>query len=668
MSRSAIRAPQGVETRANGNHRLWAFYPLLAALLLTLAGGFAWQQLLRADLHGARERAQGQRRVLVPGPRGRILDRAGRVLAGNRPRFAVTLALDTLGPEFRAEFAAVKKNYHTPRESPPPTSAQLEQIARTAVVRRYLDQLETILGRATEFDAAGLQRHFSQQLLLPYLLMEDLTPAEYARLVEQLPANSPLQVFSAGVRDYPYGRLAAHALGSVGTDDSEADDDLPGDDLTTYRLRGTKGRDGLEKFFDDRLQGEAGFSIFRVSPAGYRLNPPLESRPPARGGDLMTSLDADLQLAAETALRINPDLAGAAVTLDVRTGEVLVLASEPGYDLRDFSPRLSNATRDDIEARKAWANRAISASGTYSPGSTFKLLTAIAALRHGALDPDEPLGDPCDGSVLIGGKLFKCYNGKGHHGAVHLDEAIAKSCDVYFYQAGVKTTADNIAAEARRFHLDRPAGIELPGETHRMLIPDPAWKKRTQHEDWFQGDTANMAIGQGYVLETPLNMACFIASLARDEVWTQPTLLHRADAPAQHTERTGLTPAQRDALLAGMVGCTTVGTAAGTLNNPSLTNYIPGLSIAGKTGTAQIPGNKNAAWFVCFAPAENPQIAIAVMIEGDTAGEEVGGGRYAAPVAQAILKEWVKNQPKLNTPAPVSPSTLSLPALPSLTR
>jgi penicillin-binding protein 2 len=660
MSRASARPPPGAETREREHHRLWVFYPLLAALLLTLAGGLAWQQLLRADLHSGRERAQGQRRVLVPGPRGRILDREGRVLAGNRPRFAVTLALDALGSEFRTEFAAVRKNYRAPRESPPPNSAQLEQIARTAVVRRYLDRLEAVLGRRADFSAERLQRHFSQQLLLPYLLMEDLTPAEYARLVEQLPADSPLQVFSAGVRDYPYGPLAAHVLGYVGDTDTAPADELPGDDLTTFRLRSSVGRAGLENFFDEQLQGETGFSIFRVTPAGYRLNPPLERRPPARGGDLVTSLDAVLQAAAETPLNeyARQGLAGAAVALDVRTGEVLVLASAPGYNLSDFSPRASQATIDDLNARKAWENRAI--RGAYPPGSTFKLLTTIAALRHGALEPDAPLGEPCEGSVMIGGKSFKCYNGKGHHGAVHLAEAIAKSCDVFFYQVGTKTGVDNLAAEARRFHLDRPAGIEL-NETRQMLIPDRAWKKRTQLEDWFPGDTANMAIGQGYVLETPLIMACFAASLARDEVWTQPTLVHRPNAPAQRHERTGLTPAQRAALLAGMEGCTTDGTASGILSNPALANYIPGLRIAGKTGTAQIPGNKNAAWFICFAPLENPQIAIAVMLEGDTAGEEVGGGRYAAPVAQAILKAWAKTQPAAAEPA--APAASGLPAL-----
>ncbi|NBQ58871.1 MAG: peptidoglycan glycosyltransferase, partial [Opitutaceae bacterium] len=199
--------------------------------------------------------------------------------------------------------------------------------------------------------------------------------------------------------------------------------------------------------------------------------------------------------------------------------------------------------------------------------------------------------------------------------------------------------------------LDQRSGIELPNETGRMVIPDPAYKEKVIGEKWFPGDTANMSIGQGYVLVTPLEMACFAASVARNEVFTQPTLLHNPDAPVQHTESIGLSPTQRAALIEGMVGTTTYGTAS-TLNLDLF--KIPGVRIAGKTGTAQKKvtkdgktGNINFAWFICFAPADNPEIAMAVMIEGETLGENFGGGRYAAPVAGSVLKKYFekKNRP-----------------------
>jgi penicillin-binding protein 2 len=319
------------------------------------------------------------------------------------------------------------------------------------------------------------------------------------------------------------------------------------------------------------------------------------------------------------------------------------MASKPDYDLTRFTPRPNHDTIADIEARQAWANRPISSA--YPPGSTFKILTAIAALRSGAVNPDEPIVD-CEGTLRKFNRSFVCYNGKGHHGEVLLSEAIASSCDIFFYEAGWRATPEILAAEARRFHLDQRTGIELPHETGRMLIPDAAYKDRVKGEKWFPGDTANMAIGQGDVLVTPLEMACFTASVARGEVFTRPTLLHRPDAPLQHTEAIGLTATQRAALLAGMEGCVTHGTAAQVLALPDY--RIPGLRIAGKTGTAQVPGKKNVAWFICFAPADQPRIAVAVAIEGDTPNEEYTGGRYAAPIASTILQKYFY---KLDHPA-----------------
>ena len=250
--------------------------------------------------------------------------------------------------------------------------------------------------------------------------------------------------------------------------------------------------------------------------------------------------------------------------------------------------------------------------------------------------------------MRVSNKTFYCDNGEAHHGKIKLAEAIAQSCDICFYTAGLLITPEVIADQARRFHLDRRTGIELPGETNGMTIPDPAWKERTQKERWFPGDTANMSIGQGFVLVSPLEMACFAASLARDELTTKPTLLHDPQHPVQHTEPTGLTPTQRATILEGMEGCTTYGTAY-VLNKPAF--KIPGVRLAGKSGTAQKlvkingkEGNINCAWFICFAPLENPEIAVAVMIEGEKVGETTAGGLYSAPVADKILQAYFEEE------------------------
>lgn len=627
-----------VESHKGYDPRVILFYFVIALLLLTLAGGIAYQQLFRTDEHHERERMQSQRRILVPGPRGNIYDRDGRLIVGNRPRFSVVLYLDELRREFRREYIRIRKNYRESDDKDLPSSSQLEQIARATVVQRYLDQVNAIIGRNEKVDGRDLTRHFVRELLLPYTLLDDLEPKEYARLLESLPVSSPLQVYTSSTRYYPYGPAAAHTLGYVGINPDIEAEDFPGEDLRTFKLKGSIGRDGLEKTYDDRLQGEAGGTIFRVDPAGYRINPPLDKKSPVQGENIITSLDMDLQQAAEAKLR-EFDTPGAAVAMDVNTGEVLVLASVPDYDLSIFSPRLSHADSQDIEKRQAWANRAISSA--YPPGSTFKILTSIAAMRLGNIAPDESIIN-CAGSFVRGGRRYVCYNGRGHHGDVLLPDAISHSCDIYFYEAGWRTTAEQVAAEARRFHMGRRTGIDLPNETGRMVIPDNAWKVENIGQKWFPGDTANMAIGQGYVLVTPLEMACFAASVARNEVWTQPTLLHQPNTPKQRHESIGLTAEQRAALLEGMIGCTTTGTAKVLTNLPAL--RVPGVTIAGKTGTAQIPGNKNAAWFICFAPAEKPEIAIAVVIEGDTAGEEFGGGLYAAPVASRIMQEYFRKK------------------------
>ena len=627
----AARPGHLVEAHSTFQPRIFFFYFVLSAMLLVLAADLAYQQLFRTDAYKEVERMQNERRILLPGPRGEIVDREGRALVLNRPRWAVMLYLGELRQEFLRERIQIRKNYREAGDKDMPTRTQMERIARATVVQRYLDQVNAALGSKVRVDGAHLQLGFQQERLLPYTLVDDLSPEECARLTERLPVRSPLKVYASSTRYYPYDSAAAHTLGYVSINPDIDAQDFPGEDLHTFRMKGSIGRDGLEKQFDAQLQGKAGGAIFRVDPDGYSIDKPIDRLAPVEGGKVVTSLDLDLQLAAEEALG---DQTGAVVTLDVNTGEVLVLASKPDYNLNDFTPRLNQATVDDIETRKAWVNLAV--NGFYPPGSTFKILTTIAALRSGAITPDRVIVD-CEGTTRIGNRTFFCNNGNGQHGEVLLAEAIAQSCDIYFYAAGALTTPQVLAAEARRFHLDRRTGIELPGEAGRMLIPDPAWKQRERGVNWYPGDTANMAIGQGDVLVSPLQMACFVASVARGEVFTQPTLLHHDHAAPQKTEPIGLTLEQRTALLDGMEGSTTRGSAK-VLSLPEL--KIPGLRIAGKTGTAQVPGRKNVAWFICFAPIEQPEIAIAVAVEGDIPGENFGGGRYAAPIANSVLKKW----------------------------
>lgn len=628
---------QLIETHRARNPRLFLFHGLFAAALALLIGGVAYRQIFTTLRYSERERQQNLRRVIVPGPRGNIYDRDGKVLVGNRLRFSVVLNLADLRREFRAEYQVVKANYSKLDAAERPDTEQMARIARASVAQRYLDQINFILNRRESVRSADLKRHIDRTLLLPFVLLDDLSPEEYARLIERLPVNSPLQVYTSSTRDYPYGSAAAHVLGYSGVNTDPEAEDFPGEGLTTFKMKGSTGRSGLEKIFDAQLQGESGGTIYLVDPAGYKVpGRPVEQRLPVQGKNLVTSLDIELQLAAEEAMK---ERIGAVAALDVRTGEVLVLISKPDYDLNAFVPRLSHEAAKAISESGGWFNRAI--QGAYPPGSTFKIITAIAGLRSGAIQLGESKS-LCPGYYMVGNRRFPCWNHSGH-GERDITGAIKDSCNVFFYKYGLETGPELIAAEAKRFGYNHPTGIELPAEYTNSRVADPAWKLAHMKERWFPGDTANIAIGQGDTLITPLQAACFVASLARGETGTKPTLLHDPNRRAQHSAPIGLAPEQYRAVIEGMNLSYRLGT--GRLAR------VNGLDGAAKTGTAQKPPIE-IAWTIAFAPLVDPQIAIAVVLEG---AEDVsfGGGANAAPVAQAILAAWKEKrerppQPEVN--------------------
>lgn len=608
--------------------RLLLFYGLVALMLAVLTGGLAYRQLFRSSVYSERERLQNQRRIIAPGPRGNILDREGRVLVGNRPRFSVVLNLAELRGEFRTEYRQLANRYRDLARSARPSSAQLERTARAAVAQRYLDQVNAILGRQDRIAEADIHRHFNQTLLLPFVLLDNLAPEEYARLIERLPVVSPLQVYASSSRYYPYENAAAHVLGYVGTDNAPALEDAPGEDLMTFTMRGgTIGREGLELKFDGQLQGQAGYAIYRVDPAGYKVGRPIEKKLPVQGQDIHTSIDIDLQLAAEKAMAGH---VGAAVALDIKTGEVLLMASKPDFDPLTRKPIL--APDQDLEKSGVWMNRAT--QGRYPPGSTFKIITAIAGLRAGAIDPHET-HLTCPGYYMVGARSFPCHNHSGH-GDVDLRKAIAQSCNVFFYKIGLEIGPDLVATEAERFGFGEPTGIELPAEAAAgfgpFVVARPKWKQDNIKERWYPGDTANTAIGQGFTLVSPLQAACMVASFARGETRTRPTLLHDVNHQPQHTTPLNMLADDYETLRMGMAEGYAFGT--GKLAR------VEGLTAGTKSGTAQTMNNrKELAWIVAFAPFENPEIAVAVMLEGEV-GVRFGGGMYAGPVTKAILEAW----------------------------
>lgn len=639
-----------VDVHRGENPRVLLFFWIAMGMSLVLLAGLAWRQLLASRKYEEIEKRQTERRIITPGPRGDIYDRKGNLLVGNRAHYSAVVYLDDLRPEFRqayarmirAERARLREEYAaTPEgqrgDKPPlPDYNRLQWTARSSVIQHYMDEINRITGREDRLVLAKVVRHFNEQLLLPLPLVEDLKPDQYARLVEQVPVDSPIKILTGTARYYPFGQAAAHTLGYVQSIDPDVED-FPNDGIKTFTYKKKMGKTGLERSFDELLSGKAGMEMWRVDPLGFQ-DTLLELVAPLKGEDLITSLDMDLQLAAETALG---ERKGAAVAIDVKTGEVLTLASHPSFDLNELSPFIPQATFDAISEDGAWLNRATQLS--YPPGSTFKLLTTIAGMRAGLIGPDTE--HECQGVYRVGNRLFRCHARNGH-GIVDPAAAIEGSCNVFYYAEGLRMGIEILSAEAIRFGLDEPTGIELPYETPRLVVPSKEWKRETIGAGWVPGDTANTAIGQGFLLVTPLQMATFMASLARGETRTQPTLLALSPEQAKSVrhggEPIGLSSRDWALLWEGMqrvIGPDGTGRLV----------RIEGLRIAGKTGTADFRAHGqevNLAWFIGCAPVENPQIAVAVMVEGASAADSFHGGSTAGPVAKDIFLEFIEQYPE----------------------
>lgn len=637
--RRTAENPRAVDRIAHyyrlSDRRILFFQCVALTLFVILAVGLGVRQLILQGEYREREERQNLRRIVQPAPRGQIVDRNGEILVGNRPRFSAVVYLRELRREFSAEYSSrlnALREAHRAQHPDEPFRFDWEALqweSRQAVLQRYLDEINHLLEREDTLSVRDIQRHFWHRLLMPFPLITDLSHREYARLIEQLPLHSPIEIYTDTARHYPYGQAAAHVLGYVVSNPDIPETTLPGETLRTFSYRNEIGRTGLERAFEDTLQGRSGGEIWIVDRFQYQFES-VHEQDAVQGDDLQTSLDIHVQLAAEKALE---NKTGAVVAIDVRSGEILALASSPSYDLNDLSPHIPQSVFDDINERGAWLNRAT--QGLYPPGSTFKLITAIAALRAGVVSPDQELF--CGSHFRVGNRLFPEHSGT-QFGYIDLPTAIERSSNVYMYQVGLETGIDRISEEARRFGLDQPSGVEIPFETSRMVIPDREWSQQARGFGWRPGDTANVSIGQGDLLLTPLQMAAFTASLARGETRTDVTILKRPDnQPIDHGgEKISLPQEYLDAIIDGMARATG---PRGTARLAAPTD-IP---TAGKTGTAQVSvrGERmTLAWLIAFAPVEAPEIAICVMIEGTDARDNFAGGRTAAPIARQVLEAY----------------------------
>jgi len=593
------------------NPRLRILGVIIAGGLLLLLLALFRVQVLNAEVYGTREQAQSLRRIRMPSARGDIVDRRGVLLANNRPSHDVVIYLDQLRGSKRQDIYRV-------------VSSNLAVLAETMNMPVTLTERE-------------IRTHYQKRRPLPLTVWHDLPPRTQALFAERAAQLPAVDLVATPVRQYPNGALAAHLLGFAGQAEQPADEDA---DEFYYYQADTAGKQGIEKTCDEALRGSPGGRTIRVNPTGRSVGE-VGFKPAERGDRVTLTIDANIQRIVENALDHAPlsggaELRAAAVVLDPRTGEVLAMASRPTFDPNLFTP---GAPAEEI----AWVlrnpaspllNRAIGAR--YAPGSTFKPVTLLAALDSGAVKPADTA--TCEGSLQVGNRSFRCWNKNGH-GRIDAATAVRLSCDVWFYEKGLATKVDNIAKTATDFGFGQPSGFDAGGEIGG-LVPTPGWKRMHYGERWWDGDTAQMSIGQSFLLATPLQMACATAALANGGTLWRPFVLRRIET-ADGTVVSETKPEHRrnisspyfefvrQALLAAVQAPDGTGHRAA----------VQGLTVAGKTGTAEADIRVDGAtrrikrtWFIGFAPYEAPQVALAVVFEqGDS------GGHTAAPVAGQIF-------------------------------
>ncbi len=543
--------------------------------------------------------------VKVTPLRGRILDRKGRVLADNRPAFDLFVIPEDVRDKDRlaAELSL------------------LLSIPKEEILRKLTGQ-----GR----------RPFE-----PVRIKEDLSWEELSRVKAHQMELPGVEISVVPVRVYPYGKLAAHLLGMVGEISREELRRLKG---RGYDIGDYIGKTGLEASWEGYLRGTKGGRQVEVDALGRELRV-LREVDPVPGWDLHLTLDLELQQKAEELLR---GKAGAIVALDPSTGAVLAMASSPSYNPSSFArgipPERWKVLNDD--PLHPLTNRAL--QGLYAPGSVFKIVVASAALAMGRVDPAEPAF--CAGVFPVGKRIFRCWK-EGGHGWMALHQAIVQSCDIYFYQLGLKVGPEAMAKYARAFGFGDRTGIPLPGEK-AGFVPSPSWKE-AKGQRWYDGETVVMAIGQGPLLVTPLQMARMIAAVANGGTLFQPMVAREVVDPegkgvrsyrSRPVGKLPLNPAKLELIREALLGVVEEERGTGRAAR------IPGVAVAGKTGTAQVakmgerrlkPSElpyqlRDHAWFVAYAPASKPTIAVAVVVEHGG-----HGGSAAAPLARELIKQWL---------------------------
>lgn len=595
-------------TIEKGPPQIKLFIGLTLAVFAVLLLRLGHLQIIQGETLAARAEANRIRLVRVNAPRGVFYDRNGVAFVTSRLAFSLVVVPEAM-TDPGAELAKVSRLLGIPR-------AELER--RLAVAKRR------------PYEGVALVTNLDQTTVLRLAEAENELPG---MMLQEMP-----------VRYYPRGEFAAHLVGYVGEINARQLEELKDEG---YRMGQIVGQDGLEKVFDRILQGTDGGRLLEVDHLG---NPRrvVGYREPTPGNGLQLTIDADLQEVAEKALAeglktlrekgLAPEAdAGAVVAIDPRSGEILAMTSQPGFDPNLFVGGISPADYQRLsgDPRHPFTNRVV--SGEFPPGSTFKVITAMAALEEGVATPSDRF--VCTGYDPVYPKK-KCWTvGKrSPHGVEDLVAGFKNSCNIVFYDLGRRVGPDELAAYARRFGLGERTGIDLPGE-RKGLVPDTAWKRRNYGERWYFPETMDFAIGQGFLSVTPLQLAEVYTAIANGGTIYRPWLVRAIVDPNGRTiqrfrpqieRKVEFDPAVLALLRRGLRA----------VMEPGGTGYqafagLP-IAVAGKTGTAQNPHGPSHAWFVGMAPAEDPRIVVVVLVEHGTSGSLA-----AAPVARKIIEAYL---------------------------
>jgi penicillin-binding protein 2 len=597
-----------------------------------------WIQVAHGAEWTAQLRGSSQATVRIPSVRGEIKDRNGLTLVQNRASYEVDFYLPEMVKGYRERFGPPPLNEYRAIISGMPKDQKepdIIKIVNDGIIPRLND-----LDLARDYNASKLQRHYRNDTEVPFSYIKDIDFPTMAKFSEHDVGLPGVDIAIKPVRSYVYGALAAHVLGYVG-----APDDIDKEDAKkfTFYQGDVEGKSNIEKSADEYLRGKPGVRYLRRNAKGT-IDGILREDPPQQGANVYLTIDARIQAIAEEALRAVGR--GAAVVVDPSNGDILAMASVPSFDPNTFIPSIKAKDWELLQKDETnpLVNRAVSA---FPPGSTFKLITSLAGLRRGLAKAKFT----CYGGVSYGDHYFQCWVSEKHytHGTLTLADAIKVSCNAFFYQYGNAAGIDSIDRVGELLGLGQPSGLNLAGEQPGVL-PGPDWMRiHYPQERWSQAYTANVSIGQGYDLCTPLQMAMAYSAIANSGISYYPRLVKKVlnqngtpvldengkiavpEEPKIHADfRSEVSPADIELERRGF--WKVVNEDGGTGGRARLSN----VQVAGKTGTAQATyhGRQDTiAWFVCWAPFDRPKYTIAVMVQG---GEH--GGSVAGPVATRILE------------------------------